>query len=240
MKVLVIGASGATGRCVVSELVKLDSDVEVVAMLRNRSSVTVDWMDDPRVQVYEASILNLSDDELGSVLEECDAVVSCLGHNLSFKGVYGKPRRLVTDAVKKVYRTWGKVAPKKSLKFVLMNSSGNRNRMTNEYLALKDRMVVSLLRCLLPPHVDNEQAADLLWRNEIKYPNISWVAVRPDSLINSDGVTPYQATEAPMRSAIFDAGKVSRINVANFMSSLLLDNTLWTKWQGKMPVIYGE
>jgi len=32
----------------------------------------------------------------------CDAVASCLGHNLTFKRLFGKPRRLVTDAVRRL------------------------------------------------------------------------------------------------------------------------------------------
>ena len=43
-----------------------------------------------------------------------------------------------------------------------------------------------------------------------------------------------------MRSAIFDAGKTSRINVANLMSDLITDDRIWHKWKGKMPVIYDK
>ncbi|HAI41790.1 MAG TPA: NAD-dependent epimerase, partial [Maribacter sp.] len=39
---------------------------------------------------------------------------------------------------------------------------------------------------------------------------------------------------------IFNAGKVSRINVAHFMASLIHDKNLWNTWKGKMPVIYSS
>ena len=69
---------------------------------------------------------------------------------------------------------------------------------------------------------------------------IEWVAVRPDGLINENDVTEYEVYPSPIRSAIFNAGKVSRINVAHFMSALLNDENLWNKWKGQMPVIYSK
>jgi len=48
-------------------------------------------------------------------------------------------------------------------------------------------IVIGLLRVLLPPQADNEQAADYLRRKIGQdHPIIEWFAVRPDSLINQD------------------------------------------------------
>jgi hypothetical protein len=69
---------------------------------------------------------------------------------------------------------------------------------------------------------------------------VEWVAVRPDSLINEDQVTEYEVHPSPIRSAIFDAGLTSRINVGHFMVDLITDDNLWTKWKGQMPVIYNK
>ena len=98
-----------------------------------------------------------------------------------------------------------------------------------------------MLRKLLPPHVDNELAADHL-RTEIGQhdPYIEWVAVRPDSLIDQEMVTEYHAYPSPIRSAVFDAGKTSRINVAHFMTDLICNGETWQNWKGQMPVIYNE
>ncbi|OOY35540.1 hypothetical protein BOV90_03935 [Solemya velum gill symbiont] len=43
---------------------------------------------------------------------------------------------------------------------------------------------------------------------------------------------------SPVRNVIFNAGKTSRINVADFMSDLAVKSELWNEWKGKMPVIY--
>ena len=66
------------------------------------------------------------------------------------------------------------------------------------------------------------------------------VVVRPDTLIDFPEVTEYELRLSPTRSAIFDPGKSSRINVANFMSRLLLENELWQNWKGEMPVLYNS
>ena len=122
-----------------------------------------------------------------------------------------------------------------------MNTSGNRNRDINEPISFAQKCVVGLLRLLLPPHVDNEKASDYL-RTQIGQNNrfIEWAAVRPDNLIDEDEVTDYEIHASPIRSAIFDAGKTSRINVGNFMTNLISNNALWDNWKGKMPVIYNK
>jgi hypothetical protein len=96
-----------------------------------------------------------------------------------------------------------------------------------------------MLRIILPPQADNEQAADYL-RTEIGQENrgMEWIAVRPDTLIDEDDVTSYTLHPSPIRDPVFNAGKTSRINVAHCMAELLTDNELWAHWRGQMPVIY--
>ena len=131
--------------------------------------------------------------------------------------------------------------PKVPVRFLLMNTTGNRNRDLNELISFGQKCVILLLRLLLPPHVDNENAADYL-RTQIGRNNdaIEWSTVRPDSLIDVSKVTEYEVHPSPVRSAIFDAGTTSRINVGHFMAKLITDNELWKEWKGKMPVIYNK
>ena len=69
---------------------------------------------------------------------------------------------------------------------------------------------------------------------------IEWAAVRPDNLNDDKEVTEYELYQSPIRSAIFDAGLTSRINVGHFMSELITDDETWEIWKGKMPVIYNK
>ena len=188
--------------------------------------------------LISASVLDLTDEELAKHVHGCQAVVSCLGHNISFKGMYGQPRRLVTDATRRLCKALEANKPENATKYMLMNTTGNRNRDLNEPISFAEKCVIALLRLLLPPHVDNEKAADYLRTNVKANTMVEWTAVRPDGLIDEKEVSQYEIFPSPTRSAIFNAGKVSRINVAHFMAELITNNDTWKKWKGQMPVVY--
>ncbi len=111
-----------------------------------------------------------------------------------------------------------------------MNTAGNSNRDLHEPISFGQKCVIGLLRLLLPPHVDNEQAADHM-RTKIGQNDgaIEWAAVRPDNLINENEVTEYEVHSSPIRSAIFDAGSTSRINVGHFMAVLITNDDMWNQ-----------
>ena len=235
MKVLVVGASGATGRLVVDEL--LSRGVEVNAIVRSLDSFT----DRPNLYKIQASVHNLTSAEMAVHIKDCNAVVSCLGHNITLKGMFGKPRLLVTDTLQCICSAIKSKECGDAVKVILMNTTGNSNRDIPETPPLSQRVVVAILRVLLPPHVDNENAADFL-RTQIGQNDkaIEWVAVRPDALTDEKEVTEYKLHTSPIRNAIFDSGATSRINVGNFMAELILNENTWLKWRGHMPVIYNH
>ena len=239
MNILVVGASGATGRLLTEELLKRGQFVKVI--VRTPVKLPAALRNHDNLSVIQASILDLSDVELAQHVKGCDAVASCLGHNMNMKGIFGHPRKLVTDASRRLSDAIKAITPEKPVKLVLMNTTGNRNRDLNEPVSFAQKLVIGLLRLLLPPQVDNEQAADYL-RSKIgqKDKLIEWVVVRPDSLTDEDKVSAYKVYPSPIRSAIFDPGQTSRINVGHFMSDLIIEDDIWHKWKGQMPVIYNE
>ena len=239
MTTLVVGASGATGRQLVEQLLSLEQHVKVI--VRSLDNLPQSWQNNERLSIIHASVLELSDAEMIQYVQGCDAVASCLGHNMTWKGIYGHPRRLVTDTVRRLTNAITANEPAKPIKYLLMNTTGNRNRDINEPISVGQKCVIGFLRLLLPPHVDNENAADFL-RTKVGQNNryIEWVAVRPDDLVNEEEVTEYALYPSPTRSAIFDAGKTSRINVGHFMAHLITDDSSWNRWKGQMPVIYNK
>lgn len=230
MKALIVGASGATGKLLVEQLLKNDQQVKVI--VRNAAKVPENWKTHDNLEVITANLLELSHKELVEIVKDCEAIASCLGHNASLKGIFGEPKKLVTQALQKLHQASKGGTAKK---FVLMNTVGNRNRDLDEPISFSEKCVIGLLRTLVPPHRDNETAADFL-RTEVG----EWVAVRPSALIDEDNPSSYTTHPSPTRSAIFKAGKTSRINVAHFMASLITEPMLWNKWKGQMPVIYNE
>ena len=239
MTILVAGASGATGRQLIQQLLIQGHNVKAVA--RSPKKLPESWKSNEHIEIISASLLDLSDKEMMELTLGCQAIASCLGHNLNLKGIYGQPRNLVTDATRRLCNAIETNKPDSPIKFVLMNTTGNRNVDLNEPISFAQKCVIGLLRLLLPPHVDNEKAADYL-RTQIGKNNqfIEWAVVRPDSLIDEDKITNYEIHPSPIRSAIFNAGKTSRINVGHFMTSLIGENDLWNKWKGQMPVIYNK
>ena len=239
MITLVVGASGATGRLLVEQLLNRGQNVKVIVRSLDKLPEVVKNHDN--LSVIHASVLDLSDAEMAQHVSGCDAVASCLGHNMSLKGMFGHPRRLVTDATRRLCSAIKANKPEAPVKFVLMNTTGNSNRDLHEQISFGQKAVTGLLRLLLPPHVDNEKAADYL-RTKIGQNDgvIEWAAVRPDGLIDKSEVTEYEVYASPIRDAIFDAGSTSRINVGHFMADLITDDDTWNKWKGQMPVIYNK
>ena len=239
MTTLVVGASGATGKLLVDKL--LVSGQKVKILVRSTSNLPDSWYNNTRLTIINRTITKITLEEMSEIVADCQSVASCLGHNMTWKGIYGNPKKLVTDTVNLVCEAITKNTSPTPTKFVLMNTAGNSNRDLNEPISLGQKIVVGLIRLLLPPHLDNEKAADYL-RKEIGQNNqyIEWVVVRPDNLINEDNVSAYSLHKSPKRSAIFNPGKTSRINVGNFMTRLIKDDNLWSTWKGQMPVIYNE
>jgi len=242
MATLVVGASGATGRLLVEQLLTEGETVKII--VRSIDTLPNSIIQNDLLTITQANLLDMSHTELKDQVQGCNAVASCLGHNLNFNGMFGHPRRLVTGAVQRLcyaIEATALATPNTPVKFILMNTTGNQNTLAGEKVSIPQMLVVGLIRLLLPPHADNEEAAEYLQsRYGGHHKLIEWVAVRPDSLINEESVTEYQAYPSPIRSAIFDAGKTSRINVAHFMSQLVINENTWSKWKNQMPVIYNK
>ena len=122
-----------------------------------------------------------------------------------------------------------------------MNTTANRDRDMDEQISTAQKCVIGLLRLLLPPHADNEDAADFL-RTQIGQSdeNIEWTVVRPDTLVDEATAAQFSLHPSPIKSAIFEAGVTSRINVGCFMADLIGDDAIWNQWKGRMPVIYNR
>lgn len=237
MTVLVVGASGATGQLLVEQL--LDRGLKVKAIVRSPDRLPDHLRRHGGLSVIHAALLDLTDAELAFHLDGCDAVASCLGHNPSLRGMYGSPRMLVTDATRRLCGAIKANGPGKSVRFVLMNTAGNRNPGASERVSFAEKCVIGVIRALLPPHLDNERAANVLrTRTGTHDELVEWVVVRPDTLTNEAAVTDYVVHPSPIRSAIFDPGKTSRVNVAHFMAELIANAATWSSWKGQMPVIY--
>ncbi len=236
---LVVGASGATGKQLVGQLLDMGQAVKII--VRSTDNLPPEWKENDRLTIIRAGVSEIGVEEMSEHVRGCHAVASCLGHNLNLKGLYGKPRKLVRDAVSLLSEAIRINEPDRPARLVLMNTAGYRNRDADKPVSFGHRFVVGLLRLTLPPHVDNEMAAEYLRTSiGLNDPFVEWVVVRPDSLTDQQEVSDYEVHPSPVRDTIFNAGTTSRINVGHFMASLMTDDDLWDRWKGQMPVIYNK
>lgn len=238
MKVLVLGGTGATGKQLIRQLIELGVSVRTV--VRQNSTVESDILESPQVEILRAGIYDATDVEIDQFLDGCDAIVSCLGHNITFKGLFGHPRNLVSKVLMRIHQGIQRLSNKK-MKLLLMNTTAFNNNFTGEKNNFAENVILGVLELVLPPHRDNMVAVRYLIRNVGKEDSLcEWIALRPDELINEEVVTPYRLVQYKERSPIFNSGQTSRINVGHAMAKLLTNETLWEKWKYKTPVIYNE
>jgi len=237
MKVLVLGASGATGKLVVKQLIKRQINTRII--VRKSTTLPQDIIDNPLVEVIKGNINELNDTELNQLISGSNVIISCLGHNVTLRGLFGEPRYLVFDAVRRVCEA-AKYTDNK-IKLILMSTVAYTNASIGEKKSPGEKIMLALVNLFLPPHRDNVRAANFLV-NLIDNMDemVEWVAVRPDSLVNDDEESSYEIYESPVWSILKDIGKTSRINAAHFMAELVSDEGLWRKWSFKTPVVYNK
>jgi len=242
--VLLLGGTGRTGGRVLQQL--LSRGVRVRAVVRSAERLPAGVVGDPRLTVVEADLLALSDEQVAEHVDGCDAVISCLGHTISVRGILGPPRDLVTRSVERVYRATRELRSAQAarsegsappVKLILMSSvSVNRPAGLDARRGRLERACLWALRGLVPPSRDNQRAADLLHDViEAGDPHAQWVVVRPDSLKEGD-VTEYALHEGLVNS-LSRPGQTNMANVAHFMCELATDPEAWATWRGRLPVI---
>lgn len=236
--ILVLGATGNTGKRVVEQLLEQNQQVRVIVRSKERMLEAVGKHDN--LFITESTVLDMSESELSDLVKGCDAVVSCLGHNITMKGMYGKPRKLVTDTAIRIFDTVKKINPIQETKFILMGSNGVANPNGGDDLRpISERVFISIIRALVPPHKDNEKAAEFFCKSVgSKNPCLKWVVVRPDNLLEGE-ISGYDLFPKPGKG-LFSGGEVTRANVAHFMVDLIMNGDTWKKWEFKMPVVMNK
>lgn len=215
----------------------LERGVHARAVVRAASRLPEGIAGDPRLTVVEADLLSLGAGDLVALVRDCDAVISCLGHVLSFKGVFGPPRDLVTRATARLCRAIQESQPASPVRFILMSSvSVHRAGSREARRGTPERVLLWVLRRLVPPVNDNQTATDHLDRAiGTNDPHVQWVTVRPDTLVDGD-VTEYSLSET-LVTTLFKPANTNMANVAHFMCELATDAGTWNRWAGRLPVI---
>lgn len=218
----------------------LERGVPVCAIVRSADRLPAGAAEDPLLTVVVAELVSMSAAALRQHVAGRDAVISCLGHNVSLRGVFGPPHDLVENAVRRLCAAIASQRPDVPVRLVLMSSvSVNRPARADALRGAGERTFTWLLRGLLPPARDNQRAADFL-AHEVGADDsfVEWVVVRPDSLVDGE-VSAYRNHDGIV-SSLFRADGTRFANVAHSMAELATDDAAWRRWRGKMPVIVDD
>ncbi len=242
--VLLLGATGRTGSRVLTQL--LERGVPVRAIVRSAARLPVGGATDPLLTVVEAELTSMSTAALREHVAGHHTVISCLGHTISLRGIFGPPRDLVEAAVRKVAAAVASLRPAAPVRLILMSSvSVHRPVRADARRGAVERAFMGVMRGLVPPARDNQRAADYLTAEigaEVDAEGgagsrfLEWVVVRPDSLVEGDTTT--YVLEEGLVASLFRPATSRMANVAHFMAELATDEVAWRRWSGKMPVVF--
>lgn len=233
--VLLLGSTGRTGHHVLDQLLSRGFKVRVI--VRSTQKLPAGAAENPNLTVVEAELLSLSAEELQRHVQGCDAVISCLGHILSFKGLFWPPHDLIKKVTARLCQSIEALQPVNPIKVILMTSvSVNHPGSLDPRRGMFERTLLWIIRGLLPPARDNQLAANFLHdRFGTNHPVAQWIILRPDTLLEGD-VSEYTLHQGQVNS-LFSPGSTYMANVAHFMCELVTNPDAWNAWKGKLPVI---
>jgi putative NADH-flavin reductase len=197
VKVLIIGATGATGQILMREA--LAQGHEVTALARNPSAVAPE---DPGLRVLQGNALEVSSVE--AAVAGQDAVLSALGTRSS------RPTTLFSESTQNVISA--------------MNKHGVRRLVCITGIGVGDSKghVGFLYDRIIRPFVVKNIYDDKERQEEaIKQSDLDWVIVRPARLTDEPAKGEYKV----FLGGSYKAKTISRADVADFMLAQLTENT---------------
>jgi uncharacterized protein YbjT (DUF2867 family) len=207
MKVLVLGATGGTGRLIVHEaIVKGHS---VVALVRSKARAP----DLPGADVIEGDVRD--EGHLTRALDGCDAVVSSLGTGVSpFSEV-----SLLTEATRALVPAMTRSGVRRLVCISALGVADSRGHGGFVF----DRLFLPLLLRHAYKDKGRQEAA-------IRASSLDWVIVRPAMLTNNPA---RGSLRAVADLAGVSGGKIARADVARFVVEQLATDA----WLRRTPVI---
>ncbi len=197
MKVLVLGATGGTGRLIVRDAVAKGHSV--VALVRSKASADL-----PGVDMIEGDARD--EGTLTRALDGCDAVVSSLGTGMGFRKV-----SLLTVATRALVTAMTRNGVRRLVCISALGVGDSRGHGGFVF----DRLFQPLLLSHAYKDKDRQEAA-------IRASSLDWVVVRPAMLTNDPA---RGSVRAVTDLAGVKGGKIARADVARFVVEQLTTDT---------------
>lgn len=268
LQCLLLGATGGCGSRLLPLL--LSRGVFVTVFCRSPHLLPSSVLDHPLLSVtqgeFSASSSSPPPPLLYRLIEESDVVVAMLGHTLTFKGIFGEPKRLCTDVSRTVVEAAKRRRGGKILRYIALSSDGvDSSTGCDPPRSFLERSLLSLLLLLVPPHADNVENLHFLEKDKAERgeeeADLEFVAVRPSNMWNEGEQEEMMKEEdvgrknakskkyllsSSLQHSLLKPGWTSRENVARFVADLVKseeteaakeDEELWKQWVGKAPEV---
>ena len=199
-RLLIVGATGGTGRELVARA--LEREFEVTALVRNRSRLRLEHA---RLTVVQGDVLDPK--SLETAMRGQEAVLSALGHKRFFY-----PTRILSDGTKNVLRAMESHAVKRLVCVTSLGIGDSAGRLGLLY-------TLFVIPAILPFYFwDKARQERIIARS-----NLDWVIVRPGALTN--GAKRGGLRHGTRTGSYLWSVRVSRADVAEFLLDQLESNT---------------
>jgi len=218
MKVLLLGATGRTGKMVLQ--IAVEKGYELNCLVRNSKKICKKYK---KINIFEGSPKTISD--LEKALQGCEIIISVLNISRKSDFPWSKLRTPVTflsDVMSNIIELSEKYNIKRILVCSAWGVSETKNDIPKWFKWLIDNSNISVA------YKDHERQEELLKRT-----SLPWTIIRPTGLTNSKKeqniLESYENRPKPKMT-------ISRLSVAKFMvNSIKEDKLIW-----QSPIISGN
>jgi putative NADH-flavin reductase len=200
MTVLVVGATGGTGRQLVTQA--LDRGLHVTALARNPAVLGIDH---PRLRVVGGNVLDAA--VIDETMRGHDAVLLALGHKRFFR-----PTRILSEGTHNLLRAMERHGVRRLVCETALGVGDSAGRMGLYY-------TLFVIPVILQFYFWDKTRQERL----IAESRVDWVIVRPAAL--TDGARRGKYRHGANIGSFLRTLKISRADVADFMLNQLTDNT---------------
>lgn len=199
-RILVIGATGGTGRHLVTQA--LERGYEVTALVRSPSKLAIEH---PRLRVLKGNVLDPA--SVDAAVQGQDAVVSALGHK-RFPG----PSSILSEGTRNLIQSMEANGVRRFVCETSLGIGSSAGRMGLQYTFF-------VLPIILPFYFYDKTRQERL----IAASSLDWVIVRPSALTDRPGRGSCRS--GPAVGNLLTTVEIAREDVARFMLDQLTDNS---------------
>lgn len=207
MKILIIGATGGTGRVIVEQA--LENRHAVTAFVRNPAKMSIAH---EQLTVVKGNVLDY--DSVDHTVQGHDAVVSALGHKQFFL-----KNTIMSDGIKNIIHAMDKHAVKRLIFESSLGVGDSKGRLGLYYTLFVIPFIIFFY------YRDKELA-----ERHITGSNLDWTIIRPGQLTNGKKRGVYR--EGINVGNWITSVRISRADVADFMLKQLTDKSYLRKTPG--------